>query len=444
MERAANVFLGQWVTLHPWDQGVPATERRKSKLQINAFDMLRRWDWQFALLSAGLLCSLIANQIFFVLAVQGPLAAPVFGLTSSVLSLPFIAVLWWWNVANKAPKRSGTRAHDDDDDDDESDGGCDKDAVPLLLAHGSTNADDGGGAIAVAATDDDGGGDDDTKTKGWCGISPRRHRFIVMLAFLSFVNNALLITGGSRTAGAVQSLLFQLTIPFVMILSKLLLGTREPWRKVLGGAVVVGGVVVVLSPQFSGSATAKADGGTGISNNELGANAQYALGVLLGACSSVLSTRPLKTWRLPIWTLALLTQLYQLPLALVATPFVYALPGLGHARVPLHEAGAVYRAGLRCVAGLGQGCRGAGLCTLGAVATSTGTAVFAYALIREYSATTVAVVSALSLPATALVFTLPQLGGGTNKPDWQLFVGIALVLAGNVLYKCPAVARGRT
>ena len=203
--------------------------------------------------------------------------------------------------------------------------------------------------------------------------------------------------------------------------------------------MVVGGVVLVLSPKFSGTDDGNAAGTK--NSNSLGANAQYLLGVLLGAVSSVLSTMPLKTWtpatdRLDIWTFAVLTTAYQLPLTIISTPFVYTLPGLGRSRVPLDRAGAVYRDGLRCIAGTGKGCQYAWLYTLGTVATSTGMTVFSYTLIREYSATMVAVVSAVSLPATVLVFNLPCF---TNEPNWHwsLFVGTALVLAGNALYKFP-------
>ena len=123
---------------------------------------------------------------------------------------------------------------------------------------------------------------------GLC-FTGRQHAAIFFLALLSSCSGVLLIMGGRHTAGALHSLLYQLLIPFNLIFSVVLL-KRLPRRAELGGAaVVIAGVLIVLTPSLLS--------GHGYQDNELSANFLYALGVLPVSLYAVLCEWALKAWR---------------------------------------------------------------------------------------------------------------------------------------------------
>ena len=69
-----------------------------------------------------------------------------------------------------------------------------------------------------------------------------------------------------------------------------------------------------------------------------------------------------------------------------------------------------------------------------AVCSNAGISVVALFLIQRYSASSMVIVAALSLPVTELVFNIPGL---SDKPNWtwELFVGLALIVGGNAIHR---------
>jgi hypothetical protein len=75
-----------------------------------------------------------------------------------------------------------------------------------------------------------------------------------------------------------------------------------------------------------------------------------------------------------------------------------------------------------------------------AVCSNAGISVVALFIIQRYSASSMVIVAALSLPVTELVFNIPGL---SEKPNWtwELFVGLALIVGGNAIHRSSRQSR---
>lgn len=96
-----------------------------------------------------------------------------------------------------------------------------------------------------------------------------------------------MIIGGSHTAGALQTLLYQLIIPFNIANSFFLLPKSEfslSCSSLLGALLVLCGVFVIFIPQLR-------DSGEEFENNELLFNLIYAISMLPASLTSVLSEK---------------------------------------------------------------------------------------------------------------------------------------------------------
>ena len=257
---------------------------------------------------------------------------------------------------------------------------------------------------------------------------------VVFLAALSTLSSAMLIVGASHTAPGLQALLYQLSIPMNVGASAFILGYRASLVEYVGAVVVFGGIVVVYLPQLLPK-----DGGDANPRYPL-FNIIYALAIVPSSVSSVLSERALKTWDgVSVLGFSAILQLVSLPLTLLTVP-LYTLPILGDYAVPFHDIGDSYAEGARCVFEGGDrvsvelACKWGLPASLLAVCSNAGISVIALYIVRRYSASSLVVVAALSLPITELVFNIPGLAPSPNW-SWELFVGLTLIACGNVIYK---------
>ena len=173
-----------------------------------------------------------------------------------------------------------------------------------------------------------------------------RRNFVPLVVFglLSTVSSAMVIIGGSRTAGGMQALLYQLIIPFNVLLSAVILKHRASASEYGGAAVVLCGIIVVYLPQILPGKNAQP-----VDSSTLLFNMIYAAGIVPSSLTSILSERALKTWEgVTVLGFAAWLQLVSLPMTLLTVP-LYTLPFLGDNRVPWAEIGDSYDDGFRCL-----------------------------------------------------------------------------------------------
>ena len=270
-----------------------------------------------------------------------------------------------------------------------------------------------------------------------------RDNFAVLVFFglLSALSNAMVIIGASHTAGGMQALLYQLVIPFNLVLSATILKYRASWFEYAGAFVVLCGIVVVYLPQILPGKNAEPIDGTTVLFNLI-----YAAGIVPSSLSSILTERAIKTWDgVTVLGFVAWLQLVSLPLTLVTIP-LYTLSLLGDYRVAWSEIGGSYRDGWRCLAYGGDdvevelACKWGLLSSVLAVCSNAGISVVALHMIQRYSASSMVLVAALSLPVTEMVFNIPGLADEPNW-TWELFVGLALIVGGNTIYRRSKGAR---
>ena len=266
--------------------------------------------------------------------------------------------------------------------------------------------------------------------------SRRLHLRIAGLSFLGVLNAGAMIIAAKGTEGALQSMLYQLTIPLNMLFSILLLRTAYRYLQYAGALLVLGGIIVVLAPQFFGTSSE--------AKNDASMVLLYAASIIPTSLASVLAESALRknnaSWGgITLWKLSFYTQLYQIPMTALTLP-LYSISALGKDRVPMDEIGDVLRKGARCLFALStSSCTWkVPVTTFFLIASNVAMTVLAMMMYKKHSAAAVAIVSALSLPATTMVFNAKAFGDTPDwKPDWSwtLFLGLVLVLAGNLLFK---------
>ena len=69
-----------------------------------------------------------------------------------------------------------------------------------------------------------------------------------------------------------------------------------------------------------------------------------------------------------------------------------------------------------------------------AVCSNAGITVMSLYMIKRYSASSMVLVAALSLPITEMIFNIPGLADEPNW-TWELFLGLFLIVGGNAIYR---------
>jgi hypothetical protein len=238
------------------------------------------------------------------------------------------------------------------------------------------------------------------------------HSFLFGLGCLQAVSSSLMIIGGTHTAGIIQTILYQLIIPLNMLFSLVIVRSRYNMGQVLGVLVLLGGILAVIWPSFT-----QPDAFAG---NQVTSNLIYVLSLIPSSVSNVLSEKGLQHMRVNLWGLAAFSCFYQLPFLLVMLPLYNWKALMGTDTLPLSEIPSFLLDGLECVAGRGDGCKYAWAALVGCVVSNLTMSISALFIVKDYSATTSAIVAALSIPILTVIFNFLS-----PDPNWgvMLWVG---------------------
>lgn len=280
----------------------------------------------------------------------------------------------------------------------------------------------------------------------WTDDIPRsmrkRHRIMpfAVIALCDSFADTLASVGGVNTPGSWQTLLQQLTIPAVMLVSFFTLRARFGGVQVAGASTIVLGAALAIVPTLTAGDTRK--------NGHVRWYSVliYAVSQFPTATSSVLKEKAFRRGALDVFYLTTVVSWIQLGLTWMWAPLL-SLPGFGG--VPLREVPSTFREGFYCFIGhddvpvysLGK--------VIGHCSPFVTRITFMFSLsgffagvlqlfITKYSSAVLTVlVTAVALPLANLAFSVPfVMGADSVEPfSWWDVGGLAVVLAGLALYR---------
>ncbi|KAF4692226.1 Cg10p [Perkinsus olseni] len=261
------------------------------------------------------------------------------------------------------------------------------------------------------------------------GTDDRRILPYAIIGALNAVNGGLTIFGNAYVPGYLQTILQQTIIPFTMILSVLLCGTRYTLQHLLGVVIIIVGVAVQLGPLMS------SDGATGSSTTtSLVWSLVYLVAPLPVALAAVYQELEFSKRKVNLISLMYWSNLIQAIILFMLVP--YDLATTANSEVSR------WPAAFRCIAysdeAVNPECAGgqAGIYLGSCILWMLVSQLLQAELVRHAGASLCAVVMTLGLPTTALAFSIPQLMGDHIEPiDGSTVLALSVILLGVSLYR---------
>eukprot|EP00449_Zooxanthella_nutricula_P011314 CAMPEP_0198497982 /NCGR_PEP_ID=MMETSP1462-20131121/6728_1 /TAXON_ID=1333877 /ORGANISM="Brandtodinium nutriculum, Strain RCC3387" /LENGTH=422 /DNA_ID=CAMNT_0044226875 /DNA_START=57 /DNA_END=1325 /DNA_ORIENTATION=+ len=272
-----------------------------------------------------------------------------------------------------------------------------------------------------------------------CG-NRKQHRFYLVMGLATGLSLELQQLANGKVNPDMQSILYQLYLPFTAMVSSLYLRKRFGKWEILGGVLVLGGAIAVVVP-------------AGVTEgNRLVWAFVYGLGALPLAMACVLQEEvfrqvdPTSVLQMSFWSTfyGILFNIATLPVAMIPNMVYEDGPVFPHgASFPTlmeHQAD-----GFRCLFGrqpLPHGCSPGAWLPVVECALSYGVNVYAcMALVREVSAVTAVLIGSLLVPGTAIASAVPALlglfgiGASQVMPvTWYVILGGLLCVSGIIAY----------
>ncbi|KAF4717599.1 Cg10p, partial [Perkinsus olseni] len=233
------------------------------------------------------------------------------------------------------------------------------------------------------------------------------HRILpyAIIGALNAVNGGLTIFGNAYVPGYLQTILQQTIIPFTMILSVLLCGTRYTLQHLLGVVIIIVGVAVQLGPLMSSDDAA----GSSTTTTSLVWSLVYLVAPLPVALAAVYQELEFSKRKVNLISLMYWSNLIQAIILFMLVP--YDLATTANSEVP-H-----WPAAFRCIAysdkTVNPECAGgqAGIYLGSCILWMLVSQLLQAELVRHAGASLCAVVMTLGLPTTALAFSVgPSIG----------------------------------
>jgi len=272
-----------------------------------------------------------------------------------------------------------------------------------------------------------------------CG-NRKQHRFYLVMGLATGLSLELQQLANGKVNPDMQSILYQLYLPFSAMVASMYLRKRFGKWEILGGVLVLGGAVAVVLP------AGVAEG------NRLVWAFVYGLGALPLAMACVLQEEVFRqvdqtsVLQMSFWSTfyGILFNIATLPIAMIPNMVYEDGPvfphGASFATLMEHQAD-----GFRCLFGqqpLPHGCSPGAWLPVLECALSYGVNVYAcMALVREVSAVTAVLLGSLLVPGTAVASAVPALlglfgiGASQVMPvTWYVILGGLLCVSGIIAY----------
>ena len=242
--------------------------------------------------------------------------------------------------------------------------------------------------------------------------------------------------GGAFTSGQVQTIINQANIPVTMVLSHSFLQTRYTQMQLAGAALIVLGSLAAALPATTGGDAAVGD--IIVSGTLWYGPLILIISTIPNSFSNVYKERNFKQDRLDVYLLTTFVSTYQVLLGFLFSP-ILSLPGLGG--LNLNEIPQNFMDGWSCFTGeyvRGFDCHIAPypyVILLIYVIVNFVYNVLLLLITKHGSALLLVIASAISLPCTNILFTIPMIMGTDCEPfSWYDVSGLTLVLVGFLMY----------
>lgn len=278
---------------------------------------------------------------------------------------------------------------------------------------------------------------------------PKRN--FALMGCLDGVCGIMAVVGGVHTSGTAQVVLSQLGIPAMLILCRLLLGTKYNVIQHLGAAVIIVGVLVVESSGLLHPS--KED-----SSNIPIFNLVYLLSVLPSSLSYVVKEIAFRGVQMNTSFLQFWVALFQFFIGFVLLPLT-SLPVLGNEVVPLSQLMPRFLNGGNCLFGVDSisppdcgpelgvacdSCQGAWVEVVVYVVFNLIYNVCALMVLKHCGATLLFLVMTVRLPLTSMAFYSRLIVGDSAVPAKATdFFGLAILLVGLLAFRLGGQKAGR-
>ncbi|EER00785.1 transporter protein CG10, putative [Perkinsus marinus ATCC 50983] len=261
------------------------------------------------------------------------------------------------------------------------------------------------------------------------GTDDRRILPYSIIGALNAVNGVLTIFGNAYVPGYLQTILQQTIIPFTMILSVLICGTRYGAQHILGVVIIIVGVAIQLGPLVSSSEDSPTS-----TTTSLFWSVVYLIAPLPVAVAAVYQESEFSKRKVNLISLMYWSNLIQAIILFMLVP--YDLVASDNSEV------LQWPAAYRCIMASDE--RVNPECANGQAGIYLGSCILwmlisqliQAELVRHAGASLCAVVMTLGLPTTALAFSMPELMGDHIEPiDRSTMLALSVILLGVSLYR---------
>ncbi|KAF0695374.1 Aste57867_13808 [Aphanomyces stellatus] len=270
------------------------------------------------------------------------------------------------------------------------------------------------------------------------------HYKFAIMAFLDMANSFLATLPTPHIGGNLANVLNQVTLPFNMVLSVLVLGTRYRRAHLMGAIMVLYGAFVCMIPIFRGEVALNSP------DPSFGWILLYVIAMIPSAMSNVYKEVGLKDVDLDIWFANAWVSTYQIVWGAV-TFWTIQYKGFSDPPVALGDFPDYIRAAHQCFFGEETTFNGVtSPCDGGIFVIYTQYIVFNIVfntlmmyIFKEGSSVLFVISSAVCLPLTDILYMIPVLAGPLAAQKFTIFDGFALfIIMGMIVYHSEREERG--
>lgn len=259
-------------------------------------------------------------------------------------------------------------------------------------------------------------------------------KFIIM-GFLDCLGGFLAAMGANQTSGSLQQLLNQTLIPITMVLSWIILGKKSTALQISGSLFIIMGAAIVIMSSNS-SSTDDTTTGNGYSWSFISNLIYFSSNIPIGF-SCVYKELGFRDLQMHVMYMTQWVSIYQLLWGFVLG-FLQLIPGMGSLNgVTVNEMRSSFYSGVLCFLHVDQECADRNTFTLltGYCLINFLFNIVGLNLVKYDSAVLSNLTSALVLPLTVLMFSMPMLGAYREPCSSNIIAGLVAVMFGFLLWR---------
>jgi drug/metabolite transporter (DMT)-like permease len=259
------------------------------------------------------------------------------------------------------------------------------------------------------------------------------HTKFIIMGFLDCLGGFLAAMGANETSGSLQQLLNQTLIPFTMILSRIMLGKKSTGMQIFGSILIIFGAAIVILSSNSSST----DGNSSNYSWSFISNLVYLSSNIPIGLSCVYKELGFRDLHIHVMHMTQWVSIYQLLWGFVLG-FLQLIPGMGSmSGISVSEMRSSFYSGMLCYLHIDGECAErntfwllTGYCIINFLFNIVG-----LNLVKYDSAVLSNLTSALVLPLTVLMFSMPILGAYREPYCPNTILALIVVMFGFLCWR---------